>query len=70
MPIPRAYRNDPDAPWNDDPVPECPECQEKIRDIEYHADWCESKPTQEEIREHYAVEQHPTEPEDHPDYEL
>jgi len=31
----------PNAPWNDDPAPECEDCLEVIHDIEDHADWCE-----------------------------
>lgn len=49
MPIPRAYRNDPDAPWNDEPAPECPDCTETIEELEDHAEWCECQESPEEL---------------------
>lgn len=57
MPIPRAYRNDKDAPWEADPVPECPDCDECIHSVADHTDWCEHKGTQAEVAEYWA-EQH------------
>jgi hypothetical protein len=51
MPIPRAYRNNPDAPWNDDPCPECPECDAVVHDVDSHEDWCPEPLGQEELAE-------------------
>jgi len=56
MPIPRAYRNDRNAPWNQPEAPECPDCMETIVDVEDHTEWCEFQGTQEEIFIHYAEE--------------
>jgi len=64
MPIPNAYKNDPDAPWEADPVPECVDCDRTIHHIEDHAEWCEFKGTQEEVLEVLEEQQYPTEPED------
>jgi len=51
MPIPKAYRNDSRAPWNDDPCPECIECGETIHDVDSHADECPEPLGQEELIE-------------------
>ncbi len=59
--IPRAYRNDPNAPWNDPPVPECPECQNKIREVEDHTEWCENQVNQEQLFEQLAEDSIATE---------
>jgi len=59
MPIPRAYRNDPRAPWNDDPCPECPDCDEIIHDSDSHADGCPEPLAQEELVERLDERQAP-----------
>jgi len=56
MPIPKAYRNARNAPWNEPEAPECPDCQSTVVDVDDHKEWCEFKGTQEEIFEHYATE--------------
>jgi len=56
MPIPRAYRNDPQAPWNEPEAPECPDCMETIVDQDDHTEWCEFQGTQAQIFEYYAEE--------------
>ena len=49
MPIPRAYQNDSNAPWNAPPAPECPDCLETVHEVEDHAEHCECKETPEEL---------------------
>jgi hypothetical protein len=61
MPIPRAYRNDPNAPWNDPPNPECPDCDETILEPEDHAEWCPCEMDAQELHEYYAEEAQHTE---------
>ena len=56
MPIPRAYRNDRNAPWNDPPAPECPDCLTVIHEIDDHKEWCEFQDGPERIREHNAID--------------
>jgi hypothetical protein len=51
MPIPKAYRNDPNAPWNDEPAPECPECGAIIHSVESHLDECPEPLPQEDVIE-------------------
>lgn len=54
MPIPRAYRNAANAPWNDPPAPECMDCLETIRDIRDHEEWCENQVDPETLHEQHA----------------
>jgi hypothetical protein len=59
MPIPRAYKNDPRAPWNDDPADECPECGELIHEVDSHAEDCPDKMGPEELAEYYHEQSQP-----------
>jgi len=52
MPIPRAYRNSRNAPWEAPEADECPECQETIINVDSHAEDCRDKMTPEELAEY------------------
>jgi len=51
MPIPKAYKNEKNAPWNDEPCPECPDCSNIIHDVESHAEDCPEPLPQVELNE-------------------
>lgn len=59
MPIPRAYRNDSRAPWNDEPADECPECGAIIVDGSCHKEDCPDKMTPEELAEYLDEQAQP-----------
>ena len=56
MPIPNAYQSR-NAPWNEQPAPECPDCSETITEGADHAQWCAEKRPQDEIMEYWAEQQ-------------
>jgi len=56
MPIPKPYRNDKDAPWNQPPPPACPECRNEIRDVADHDEWCPCDMDSDELHEFWAEE--------------
>ncbi|AGB39785.1 hypothetical protein [Natronococcus occultus] len=50
MPIPKAYRNKRNAPWNAPDAPECPDCEATVVDVDDHEDGCPiQKATPEEL---------------------
>jgi len=59
MPIPRAYRNARNAPWDADPADECPECGAIIVDESCHEEDCPDPMGVEELAEYYEQQAQP-----------